>query len=105
MVDTHRPYMVALLETRMGNHMELLDDYGFTEFIEVPAEGQVGGIVVLYNHEIVTVQNFVRRDQEIYATIEVIPIHQKWLFSAIYASTYILLRNKMWYNIESINNS
>jgi len=105
MVDTHRPCVVALLETRMGNHLELLDDYNFTEFIEVPAEGQAGGIVVLYNHQIVTVQNFVRRDQEIHATIEVIPIRQKWMFSAIYAGTNILLCNKMWDRIESISNS
>ncbi|XP_019256401.1 PREDICTED: uncharacterized protein LOC109234801 [Nicotiana attenuata] len=46
------------------------DDFGFLEMIEVPAEGQSGGMVVMWNHEVVTVQNFIRRNQEIHAIIE-----------------------------------
>nr|XP_033512504.1 uncharacterized protein LOC117277192 [Nicotiana tomentosiformis] len=72
MVDTHRPYMVTLLETRMVNHAQMLSDFGFSEMIEVPAEGQSGGMEVMWKHEVVIVHNFVRRNQEIHATIEVI---------------------------------
>lgn len=97
MVDTHRPCMVALLETRMGSHVELLNEFGFTEMIEFPSDGLAGGIVLLYNHEVVTVQNFVRRNQKIHATIEVLPIRKQWLFSTIYASTVYII--EMLYGI------
>lgn len=43
-IDTHRPCMVTLLETRMGNHTDMLNEFGFTEMIEVPTEGQSGGM-------------------------------------------------------------
>ena len=35
-MDTHNPNMVALLETRMANHLSILEDFNFTEMIEVP---------------------------------------------------------------------
>ncbi|XP_070005256.1 uncharacterized protein [Nicotiana sylvestris] len=103
MVDAHRPCMLALLETIMGSHVELLNDFGFMEIIEVLADGQAGGIVILYNHEVVTIQNFIHRNQEIHATIEVLPIRKLWLFSTIYASTDICNRNTMWENLKNIS--
>ncbi|XP_019234287.1 PREDICTED: uncharacterized protein LOC109214792 [Nicotiana attenuata] len=54
----------------MDNHSTLLDGFGFTEMIGIQAEGQAGGMVVLWNHNIVTIHNFVRRSQEISATID-----------------------------------
>ncbi|XP_075086060.1 uncharacterized protein LOC142168804 [Nicotiana tabacum] len=54
----------------MGNLTEMFHDFGFSEMIEVPAEGQAGGMVVIWNHEVVTVHNFIRGNQEIHATIE-----------------------------------
>ncbi|XP_075100521.1 uncharacterized protein LOC142176468 [Nicotiana tabacum] len=72
MVDTHRPCMVALLKTKIANHTQMLDDFGFSEMIAVPAEGQSEGMMVMWNHNVVTVQNFIHRNQEIYATIEVV---------------------------------
>lgn len=56
-------------------------------------------MVILWNHTIVNVHSFVRRSQEISATIEVISTQKSWLFTSIYASTDINLRNKMWENI------
>lgn len=47
MVDTHRPFMVTLLKTRMYNHMSLLNPYGFSDMIEIPTEEQSGGMVIL----------------------------------------------------------
>lgn len=102
MLDTHRPCMVALLETRLVNHENWLDDFGFSELIEVPAKGQSGGIVVMWKHEVVSVQNFTRRNQEIHATIEVLPTRTSWLFSSIYANTNYKCRNILWDNLENI---
>ncbi|XP_019265675.1 PREDICTED: cell wall protein RBR3-like [Nicotiana attenuata] len=70
MLDTHCHCMVALLETRLVNHENWLDEFGFSQLIEVPAEGQSGGMVVMWKHGVVSAQNFTRRNQEIHATIE-----------------------------------
>lgn len=61
--------MVALLETRMTNHISTLEDFNFTEMIEVPSKEQFGGLVILWNHARVIVNNFTRRNQEIHAMI------------------------------------
>lgn len=47
MVDTHRPCMVTLLKIRMVNYAQMLSDFSFSEMIEVPAEGQADGMVVM----------------------------------------------------------
>ncbi|XP_070004098.1 uncharacterized protein LOC142163515 [Nicotiana tabacum] len=104
-MDTHRPSMVDLLETRMTNHISILEDFNFTEIIEVPAEGQSGGLVILWNHARVIVNNFTRRNQEIYAMIKIKPNHKKWLFSSIYASTDKNNRDTLWQNIKNIYNT
>nr|XP_033517676.1 uncharacterized protein LOC117281929 [Nicotiana tomentosiformis] len=54
----------------MDNHISLLNDFNFTKMIEVPAEGRSGGMVILWDHNIVTIQNFVTHNQEIHAMIE-----------------------------------
>lgn len=61
LIDTHKPCLIVLLETRMTSYVTLLNDFNFTEMIEVPAEGQSRGLVVLYDHKVVTVNNFTRR--------------------------------------------
>lgn len=99
MVNTHRPSMVTLLETKMDNHLPLLNPFGFFDMIEIHVEGQAGGMLILWDHTVVNVHSFVRRSQEINATIEVISTHKSWLFTSIYDSTDKNLRNKMWSNL------
>lgn len=70
--------------------------------IEVPVEGQSGGMAVMWNTNLVHVNNFVKRNNEIHALLEVIPSQQTWLFTFIYASTKVSKRNIMWDNITSI---
>ncbi|XP_070009492.1 uncharacterized protein [Nicotiana sylvestris] len=100
-IGTHHPCMVTLLETRMTSHGNLMNDFGFTYMIEVPAEGQSGGMTVLWDMSKVNVNNFVRRNNEIHAVIEVPHIRHPWLFSSIYASTKIASRNQIWDNITN----
>lgn len=50
--------MVALLETRMACHVGLRDEFVFDDFLEVPAVGRSGGIVLLWNIGMVTVSRF-----------------------------------------------
>lgn len=66
--------MVTLLETRIHNHVTLLNEFGFSEMIEIPADGQAGDMVILWDYAKVNVHNFVRRNHEIHGTIEVCPI-------------------------------
>nr|XP_016505521.1 PREDICTED: uncharacterized protein LOC107823400 [Nicotiana tabacum] len=72
LMDTHRPCLVALLETKMASHTPIPEDFNFTEMIGVPAVGQAGGLIILWNHDMVTVNNFTRKGQKIHATIEVV---------------------------------
>lgn len=101
-MDTNRPSMVALLKIRMANHILILEEFNFTEMIEVPREDHSGGLVILWNHARVTINNFTRRSYKIHVMIEVKPNHKKWLFSAIYASTDKANRDILWHNIENI---
>ncbi|XP_070057638.1 uncharacterized protein [Nicotiana tomentosiformis] len=87
----------------MDNHMPLLKPYGFSDMIEIPAEGQSGSMVILWDHTLVNVHSFVRRSQEISATIEVISTHKSWLFSFIYASTNVNCRNQLWNNLVDMH--
>lgn len=105
MIDTHNLSVVTLLETRMENHVSLLIDFPFTQMIEVPAEGQSRGIIILWKSDVIAVKDFVRRNQEIHANIEVRPSNISWLFSSIYASTKVANRNDLWNNIEGIYNN
>lgn len=102
---THRPCMVALLETRMHNHGSLMNEFDFSELIEVLAEGQANGMVVLWDHTKVNMHNFVRHNHEVHATIEVRPTNFRWIFLSIYASTNPAIRDNMWESIKNIADS
>lgn len=80
LINSHHPCMVTLLETRMSSHGCLMNEFGFSDMIEVPDEGQSGGLVVLWDTNLVNVNNFVRRNNEIHALIEVPPIRYMLLY-------------------------
>lgn len=102
LINSHHPCMVTLLETRISSHGYLMNEFGFSDMIEVPAEGQSGGMVVLWDASFVSVNNFVKRNNEIHALIEVPPIRHNWLFTSLYASSVTSNRNIMWNNILNI---
>ncbi|XP_019233012.1 PREDICTED: uncharacterized protein LOC109213647 [Nicotiana attenuata] len=54
----------------MESHIYILEAFSFTEMIEVPSVSQSGGFVLLWNNEVVTVNNFTRNGQAIHAMIE-----------------------------------
>lgn len=99
LIDTHRPCMITLLETRMTAHAKLLNDFNFSELIEV----LTCGMAILYNHNLITVQHFTRRGQEIHTIIEVRPYKTQWLFTSIYARTKSNYGDTMWENLISIS--
>lgn len=69
LICNHNPCLVALLETKMSNHMALKDEFTFDDFYEVPTVGNSGGTVLMWLSHVfyVTMEN--RTDQELYAKI------------------------------------
>lgn len=70
--------------------------------VEVPAIANSGGMVLLWNNEVVKVSNFTRNGQSIHVMIEVKPKNLTWLFSTIYASNDLAYRHLLWDNIKLI---
>ncbi|KAG5584575.1 hypothetical protein H5410_045009 [Solanum commersonii] len=70
LLDCHKPPIVALLETKMQNHQVLLDDFPFNKMIEVPVVGDSGGIVVLWDDNLVELDEIAITEQEIHAMIK-----------------------------------
>lgn len=78
LLDYHGPTLIVFFETHMQNHAILCDDFGFTNFYEVPANGQTGGIVMLWHDHLLSVDdNVAMTKKEIHVMIQVLPNPQK----------------------------
>lgn len=87
LIRSHSPCIVALLETKMENHINLKDEFGFDDYYEVPAQGRYGGIVLFWISSMITLNRINHSSQELYGMIQVRPSKNFWWFTAIYAST------------------
>ncbi|MCD7466854.1 hypothetical protein HAX54_003897 [Datura stramonium] len=47
-IRNHNPNMIALLETKMSDHLSLKNEFGFDDYLEIPAHERSGGIVLLW---------------------------------------------------------
>lgn len=103
-MDWHKPPVVALLETKMQDHLPLLNDYPFNRIIEVPAVGNAGGLAVLWDDSLLELDDIATTDQEIHTLVKVRHKHDSWLFSCIYASTYRYKRRLLLENLKNIKN-
>ncbi|OIT30136.1 hypothetical protein A4A49_57266, partial [Nicotiana attenuata] len=70
-LDYHRPRIVALLETKMEDHHILVHDFGYSSLIQMPANGNSGGIVLMWNNGDTIVDQIGGTDQEIHAMVKV----------------------------------
>ncbi|XP_070013850.1 uncharacterized protein [Nicotiana sylvestris] len=86
----------------MHDHVSIQHDFNFSEILEIPSDGRSGGIAIMWMHNMITVDEVVREDQELYAMIKVIPNQNPWLVSTIYASTDSYEHKLMWYNLTNI---
>ncbi|XP_019238156.1 PREDICTED: uncharacterized protein LOC109218258 [Nicotiana attenuata] len=71
MLNYYRPPLVVLLETHLQDHAVLRDDFDFSNLSQAPAEGQVGGIVILWNASIITISEVAVTNQEIHCMVQV----------------------------------
>lgn len=102
MLNYYKPSLVTLLETHMVDNTILRDDFGFTHLSEVPAEGHVGGIVVLWIDHLVTVHELAINTQEIHCMVQVHKQPYNFLFLKIYASPYLHNRKLLSKNLKQI---
>ncbi|XP_075077480.1 uncharacterized protein LOC142164157 [Nicotiana tabacum] len=71
--------------------------------IEIPVEGRSGGLVIMWIHDLVIVDELARVDQELHTMIKILLNQKPWLFSALYANTTVNNRNIIWNNLEKLN--
>lgn len=93
---------MVLLETHCQSHQTLKEDFNFNGLIEVAAIGQAGEIAILWLSNILNVAPVVTTAQEIHCHIQVHPFPFKFLFSVIYASTNMAIRQYLWENIMCV---
>lgn len=73
LIETHNPTVLALVETRMEDHNNLLQALDFTDVIQAPAKGFSGGLAMFWKSSEISLEPFVITDQEIHATLEISP--------------------------------
>lgn len=89
----------------MQDHQILLDDFPFKNMIEVPAIGNYGGIVVLWDDNLLEVDEIAITAQELHVMVKVSSTNTSRLFSCIYASTNRSMRKILCKNIISIKHN
>ncbi|OIT30699.1 hypothetical protein A4A49_60788 [Nicotiana attenuata] len=67
MLDYHKPNVVALLETRLADHHNIMEYFGFLGQAQVPAQGNSGGMALMWNNDEVNVDQIGGTDQEIHS--------------------------------------
>lgn len=63
----------------------------------------LGGLVVLWNADLINVTEMRISEQEIHCLIQVSPTKPFWLLSAIYASRHYQLRDMLWNSLINLH--
>lgn len=71
MISIHKPTLLALLETRMGDHKALADMLGFNSQIQFPASGNSGRIVIMWDSSSIGSQDISVFSQGIHVAVKV----------------------------------
>nr|XP_009785007.1 PREDICTED: uncharacterized protein LOC104233316 [Nicotiana sylvestris] len=71
LLDNHRPTLAILLEMHMQDHTVLRDDFQFTNMSQVPTNGLIGGLVVLWHDTLINVEELRMSEQEIHCLVQV----------------------------------
>lgn len=87
----------------MQDHTILRDDFQFSDMSQVPAQGISGGLVIMWHHYLITVDEIQMSTQEIHHMVHVWPNPTKWLF-LIYASNSATSHATLWNNLKCIQN-
>jgi len=105
-IRIHKPSIIVLLKTHIsgGKADEFCHKLGFQGCFRVEAQGFVGGIWLLWY--VAEVQLKLIKSHTQYVTMEV---HrrglQPWIFTSIYASPSLYIRDQLWRQIEDFAGS
>ncbi|KAK6776006.1 hypothetical protein RDI58_027007 [Solanum bulbocastanum] len=80
LIDLNNPTILALTETKMEDHDNLLQTLEYIVVIQVPDLGYSGGIALFWKSSKITIKFFILTDQEIHSTIEVSSKTSKFFF-------------------------
>ncbi|MCD9639293.1 hypothetical protein HAX54_023720 [Datura stramonium] len=72
LIDWHRPSIITLLETKMEEHQPILNDFPFTNMIQLPAQGLSRGIVILWDANILELTQIEVTNQTIHVKVQVV---------------------------------
>ncbi|KAK4708924.1 hypothetical protein R3W88_029849 [Solanum pinnatisectum] len=89
----------------MLSHQALLDDFPFNQMIEVLTVGNAGGLFVLWDDNMLELDEIATTVQEIHVMIKVSGTIDSWLFSSIYATSLWNMRKILWENLHTIKNN
>ncbi|KAH0765497.1 hypothetical protein KY285_001368 [Solanum tuberosum] len=70
LIDWHKPPLVALVETKMQDHQPLLDNFPYTNMIQVPSIGSSGGLAILWDNTVFELEEISTSGQEIHAMVK-----------------------------------
>ncbi|KAG5614400.1 hypothetical protein H5410_014224 [Solanum commersonii] len=105
LIECNNPTILAHTETRMEDHDNLLTTLDFTDVIQIPMIGYLGGIVLFWKSSEVTIEPFMLIEHEIHTTIKVSTTFPKWHISIVYAKNSYNHRKILWKNLRNITTS
>ncbi|KAK4713628.1 hypothetical protein R3W88_019535 [Solanum pinnatisectum] len=103
MVKLHKPAMLVLLETRLGEHKRLTKVPHFDSQIQSATNGLLGGIVIMWKKDILKLSDISITSQRIHVTVQVSTEPNQWFFSTIYASNDFTARTNLWNELTSFS--
>ncbi|XP_016540951.2 uncharacterized protein LOC107841591 [Capsicum annuum] len=105
MIEMHKPIILALLETRMGDHNKLAEDLGFSNKIQYPTVGTSRGLVIMWNDHNISINDINISPQGIHTTVHVSNPPSYWYFSAIYVSNHFQDKKVLWNQLTDLSDT
>lgn len=102
MLNYYKPTLVILVKTHLTDHNMLRDDFGFNELVESPVEGNSGGMVIIWNNALITVEQVAVTNQTIHCMVQVNSTLTPFMLSTIYAKNSQLHRRELWQYLRTI---
>ena len=104
LVGIHNPAIMVIMETRLGGERarEITDRLPFDGAIITETIGRTGGLWLLWNSDMVEIDQLATIEQEIHVEVKVLSSNLSWFFTAIYASPRREERSILWNNLSRV---
>lgn len=97
MIKCHRPYIVALMETRVQSSKltKVLENTYLTNSVAVEARGFAGGIWLAWDKNNVSIEVVSQHDQALNVLVQT-DNGRHWFLTVIYASPNLMYQRDLW---------